>query len=248
MEGTGKSELLLHLVAKCILPKTWNTFELSGFGVRVVLIDCDYKFSILRLALVLEKRILKAVEKSDGDAGSFSNEHVESFIRDCLKNLSVIHCSNSPQLLCTIHSLENTFSTEPEISCLMIDSISAFYWPDRCASGDSVSGQQKIMNFIVKGLEKIIKGFNIVLFVTKAEIFRNKSRDSEKGDNSNGEGMDGKVLGYFEYLGKAWGNFVDQNYFLTKHSVGDRVTFAAAHKSWKCPRQFSISDYGVQFF
>ncbi|XP_041369066.1 DNA repair protein XRCC2-like [Gigantopelta aegis] len=250
MEGTGKSELLLHLLVKCILPKTWNTLQLGGFGVRVILIDCDYKFSVLRLALVLEKRILKAVEQSGnataGEGSSFSIEDVEPFIKACLKNLYLIHCSSSQQLLCTVHSVETIFSTEPEVSCFMIDSISAFYWPDRCSAGDSALGQEKVMNCIVKSLEKIVKGYNLVLFVTKAEIFRDRSRDPGKGDNSSNS-EDSLVAGYSEYLGKAWGNFVDQRYVLTKNTVGNKVTFSAVHKSWKCPRQFTISDYGVLF-
>ncbi|KAJ7409602.1 hypothetical protein BTVI_56048 [Pitangus sulphuratus] len=43
-EGTGKTEMLYHLIARCIIPKSGG-----GLEVEVMFIDTDYHFDMLRL-------------------------------------------------------------------------------------------------------------------------------------------------------------------------------------------------------
>ena len=48
-EGSGKSQYMLYVTARALLPKTWRDYVINGENVGVVLIDNDYQFSILRL-------------------------------------------------------------------------------------------------------------------------------------------------------------------------------------------------------
>jgi DNA-repair protein XRCC2 len=61
-EGTGKTELLLNLITSMILPKEWNSLQLNGSNAGVIFIDTDYKFQILRLVNLMEKRITKSCQ------------------------------------------------------------------------------------------------------------------------------------------------------------------------------------------
>jgi RecA/RadA recombinase len=66
--GSGKTELLLHIVASAILPPSWTPtaavrLELGGEGAGVVFFDNDLKFDIRRLERVLRVRIRSAVAK-----------------------------------------------------------------------------------------------------------------------------------------------------------------------------------------
>ena len=67
--GVGKTELLLHLASCAILPTCHNGDQTSsstgpgqhhhrGNQTQVVWVDCDLKFSVLRLAILLEQRIV----------------------------------------------------------------------------------------------------------------------------------------------------------------------------------------------
>ena len=60
-EGSGKTEMLLHLIANCILPKSWKDLKLNGRSVDVVFVDTDYHFQLLRLVTVLGHRIVNAI-------------------------------------------------------------------------------------------------------------------------------------------------------------------------------------------
>jgi RecA/RadA recombinase len=78
--GSGKTEMLLHIVASTILPSTWSPsststttsssssggsqrLELEGEGAGAIFFDNDLKFDILRLERVLRARIRLAVAK-----------------------------------------------------------------------------------------------------------------------------------------------------------------------------------------
>lgn len=80
--GSGKTEMLLHIVASTILPSTWSPsststttssssssggshqrLELDGEGAGAIFFDNDLKFDILRLERVLRARIRIAVAK-----------------------------------------------------------------------------------------------------------------------------------------------------------------------------------------
>uniref|UniRef100_A0A8C2B1G0 X-ray repair cross complementing 2 n=1 Tax=Cyprinus carpio TaxID=7962 RepID=A0A8C2B1G0_CYPCA len=80
----------------------------GSLEVVVVFTDTDYHLDMLRLVSFLEGRLER--------------------VRLCLRRLSVVHCNSSVQILLTLHYLENTFSSQPSLGLLVIDSISSFYW------------------------------------------------------------------------------------------------------------------------
>lgn len=60
--GTGKSFLLLHLLTKCLLPKSFKNVEIGGLGAGAILIDTDHNISILKLATLMEQFVVKAIK------------------------------------------------------------------------------------------------------------------------------------------------------------------------------------------
>ncbi|KAM9417243.1 LOW QUALITY PROTEIN: DNA repair protein XRCC2-like [Salvelinus alpinus] len=116
-EGIGKTQTLFNLMTHCILPT-----DCGGLEVKVMYVDTNYHFDMLRLVKVLEHRL-----GEDGDAVVEPEERV----RACLSRLFVVLCSSSVQLLLTLHYLENTFCSRHALCLLVIDSIAAFYWVDR---------------------------------------------------------------------------------------------------------------------
>ncbi|KAJ0059900.1 hypothetical protein NL108_015222, partial [Boleophthalmus pectinirostris] len=90
----------------------------GGLELSVVFVDTDFSLDLLRLAL----------------------------LRSCLSRVLVLHCSSSSQLLLTLHFLETSLAARPDLSLLLIDSISAFYWLDRAEGGASYAKQEEKLN------------------------------------------------------------------------------------------------------
>ncbi|BFZ05987.1 hypothetical protein BsWGS_09025 [Bradybaena similaris] len=77
-EGVGKTEMALHYIAKACLPPNWNGLSIQGLGAKVIFIDTEFKFSVFRLAIVLEKQILAILEKLKQDCKNTDPNRVKT--------------------------------------------------------------------------------------------------------------------------------------------------------------------------
>ncbi|CAL1540828.1 unnamed protein product [Lymnaea stagnalis] len=68
LEGIGKTELALHYIARTCLPCQWKGLALGGLGAKVTVIDTEFKFSVLRLAIVIECLVLRYVSENKLDS------------------------------------------------------------------------------------------------------------------------------------------------------------------------------------
>ena len=234
-EGCGKTQLLLHLVVNAILPRHWRGVDIAGLCVGVVYVDLDYKFNMIRLTTILETRIQGALSVSGGDQDP---SQVEELIKQCLSRLYVVRCSSSSQFLITLHSLETLLGNNPDISLLVIDSVSEFYWIDRSVSGGT-SGRTNTNKLMAEALRKLLNTYNLVVFCAKAELF-------EQRDNPD--------RGHQDFMGPHWSRLVTHRWTLAK-TRPIRVGGSGQVQNCYCvtvndtQRQLSflISNRGVKF-
>ena len=255
-EGSGKTEMLLHLIANCILPKTWKDLVLNGRSIGVVFVDCDYHFQVLRLVTILEHRILNAIRETQGVSMATANinrnnsthsgnqqctsgypekyNDYENFIKTCLGHLFIVHCNSSLQMLATILSLENLLSAKPEVGVFMIDSLSAFYWVDRYNGGESLASQESNQRKIVDALAKYTQQYHVVLIVTKQTIFTSSEKSIHR-----------------DYLCQSWQRLVNYRYKFdrkkTHNGVDLMFSVCRTYPSGNTVRQFCIKESGIEF-
>ncbi|EDO38351.1 predicted protein, partial [Nematostella vectensis] len=160
-EGCGKTEMLLHLAANCIMPRSWHELYLGGKGVSVIFIDTDYHFQILRLIAIMEYRTAES----------------ETLIKQCLTRLFIVRCNSSVELLATLLSMEQLIICKPEICVMMIDSLSAFYWVDRSSGGESLQDQQENIRKTTSVLSRFSRENHLVIFTTVHAIFGNNTKE-----------------------------------------------------------------------
>ncbi|KAL0951047.1 hypothetical protein HGRIS_007787 [Hohenbuehelia grisea] len=124
--ASGKTHLLYHLIITCISP-----CDLRGWAKAAIILDTDRSFDILRLKNLFLSRLTGA---NSSGSGAYSPEEANSLVIQCLRNLHVFRISSSTQLAATLLHLPEYHTAhlpDSEIGLLAIDSISAFYWPDR---------------------------------------------------------------------------------------------------------------------
>ncbi|XP_075308805.1 DNA repair protein XRCC2 [Odontesthes bonariensis] len=240
-EGTGKTELLYHLLCRCVLPEA-----AGGLEVDVVFLDTDYSLDMFRLVSILDGRL---------NAGS-SAASEDSALRSCLSRLLVVHCSSSSQLLLTLHFLDTTLSSRPGLALLVIDSVSAFYWLDRCEVG--VAKQEERLSKCAELLGRLLRDYKFTIFATCHAI-----RSSYSGPSSSSSATDRP------YLCRPWQRLVSHRLLCSRQEVEDGVAEAAASPSSERRRRrvfsvhcssasssgtrgsrtssFCVTDGGVQF-
>lgn len=282
--------MTLHLIAKCILPETLQSVPLGGKGTGVIVVDTEYKFPVFRLAVILEHRIKAAVEKNSAvpseapeeetesrsrgcienkstslreNVDELSEEGIERFIQDCLRNLHILQCGSSFQFLMTLCSLESLISNNPNISIIVIDTISAYYWVDKCQVPDSYQAMDSVMKPIISVLLNYVSENNMVIVCVKSALFARKISQRygqrTKGDNSphpdfsvaNDSSLSRELTAsdHYEFLGKLWNKFVTKRFTFAQSAVGTGQDFSVAtsNEGQTTKVKFKVSDSGIKF-
>lgn len=247
-EGTGKSEILMNLVAGIILPKTWKSINLNGKDASVIFIDNDYKFSIIRLVTLMENRIHATLKNGHQTEGNLTND-VEMLIQKCLSKLSLIRCTSSSELLVTLYSLEQTLLSNPNLSVIMIDSVSAFYWIDKCNGGESLVAQERNLTLISEVLSKFINSFSLIVIATKCALMKKRIREDCNMEKS-ASNLDKLKNDHQEFLCKAWGQLVTHRFHVEKQLTMNHFKCQCIHfgasKNDRTAIQYQITDNGIQ--
>uniref|UniRef100_A0A8C5WDZ8 X-ray repair cross complementing 2 n=1 Tax=Leptobrachium leishanense TaxID=445787 RepID=A0A8C5WDZ8_9ANUR len=231
-EGTGKTEMFLHLISRCILPKSDG-----GLQVEVVFIDTDYHFDILRLVTILEHRL---------------SENSEASIKRCLARLFMVYCNDTVQLLLTLYSLENMFCAHPSLCLLVIDGLSSFYWIDRNNGGDHVWRQEANLRKCTELLDKLTKEYRLVLFASTKMLMQKASFDANQSV-SNPAKPPAPRVDYRPYLCKLWQQVTTHRLFFSKRpktaSIDQTFSITSFHLKNKSTvtRTFVIVESGVRF-
>ncbi|XP_064616662.1 DNA repair protein XRCC2-like [Liolophura sinensis] len=289
-EGTGKTEMTLHLTAKCILPESWHDVPLGGKDTGVIVVDTEYKFPVFRLAVILEHRIKAAMEKSSivasaaakeetksksfgctengntnlgQNVDAFSEEDIERFIQNCLRNLHILQCGSSFQFLMSMCSLESLISNNPNISMIVIDTISAYYWVEKCQVPDGQQAMDSVMKPIISVLSDYVRDYNTVVLCVKSALCvhrsSQKSGQRSKGDNSphpdssvqsaSSLSRELNASDHFEFLGKLWNKFVTKRFTFTQSAVstGQDFSVTASKEGQTTKVKFKIFDSGIYF-
>ncbi|KAH9937145.1 uncharacterized protein B0H18DRAFT_188562 [Fomitopsis serialis] len=135
--ASGKSHLLYHLLATCILPSAYSSVEIRGWECAAVLFDTDGKFSVKRFSHLLLFRLSQILRDAKNTSlPAIEDQALEDMVGQCLSRLHIFRPSSSAHLATTLMHLPDYHSTHPslrsyEIGLLAIDSLSAFYWNDR---------------------------------------------------------------------------------------------------------------------
>ena len=234
-EGSGKTQILIHLIANCILPKTWEGLIVNGRGVSVVFFDTDNHFSLVRLVEILEDRVTCCISRHVSGHEVQRTTDMESFVKSCLSRLVIVQCNSSIELLATLESLDYVLSERPEICLLMIDSIVAFYWLDKCNGGDSIYEQERYQRRLVALLKKYIHTYNLIVVATKPAIFHKEVKQHNAKE-------------HYEYLCRDWQDLVKYRYSVSRASdKSSTLLFKRILPSGKSSLQFSIGKGGMLF-
>ena len=167
--GSGKTQILLHLIANCILPQKWKDVSIGGREVSVIFVDTDYHFSLLRVVEILEERITSCFLQQG--MPMTSTAALEAFIKSCLARLIVARCNSTEELLDTMRCFDKLLCNRTDICVMMIDSISAFYYQDKSEGGGTYYGQERQQKKLVEILRRYIDRHYLVVIATLPAIF-----------------------------------------------------------------------------
>lgn len=229
--GSGKTTLITQFLVECLLPRTWNEFEIGGLGAGAIIVNTDHHFQILKLVSIMESLLMKCRESDNSEAQlpkHIDSKTIEKIIKESLANLIVLNCYDSMQLFVTFYSLENILSNNANTSLIIIDSISAYYWQDAAVGG--FRKMDLYLKKLLKALQSCIKEYRVTVMYTKQTHFHSNVNFTEDSTATHGLGN----VTYKIQLNKVEGKETE-DLFLAE--VSTSVT--------KCVHQYTISDDGL---
>ena len=146
---SGKTHLLYHVCAGATLPVTCG----GSRGRMAVVVDCDGRFDVARLASVMRARRAQ-----------------EADVAEALRHVLVVRPASSAEVVATLEVLEDWLmdehrheSWERELDCVLVDGISAFYWQDRMDDGAGNAAVERYADTVrlLRGLKRRF-GCNVV--------------------------------------------------------------------------------------
>lgn len=168
--NTGKTMLLTELIARAILPT-----KFGGQQTNVVLLETEVNYQLFNLVSIME-RIVREHHPDCAEA-----EMLE-IIYGSLVNLQTLTCYTRDDLDMAISSLESMFLQNTQISMLVLDSITTFYWQDGTGRLPSISQHTKEL---LDRLRKVTDTHGAVMAYTKPSYFRSKN-STDSGDDETG--------------------------------------------------------------
>lgn len=216
---------------QCILPKEWAGVYFGGLGKEVMYIDLDCRFDVLRLAQILRNRIAEGCGSAHPINEQFVKDGTEDILfTDCMKRFFYVRCYSSSELIVVLKTVYSQSKARRALGVgiyfLMLDSIGAFYWIDRCSqptrdSKGKTQSLQSITESVVQEIRKFLQLQPILVLVSKAHIYGEgitTSNDFQRG-TSKFLTEDSTVLRYSkreeeintscrEYMPSVWQTFV----------------------------------------
>ena len=192
--NTGKTELLMDLMARFLLPLKWKLTEdlivdLGKYSssslykepsqmTKAILINTDSKFNIQRLFVIMEERVKIVLNRLK----LFSDENkalLQKFIRDCLKNLVVYQCYTNEQFIFSFSACEmfiQKLLLEPKdketVWPIFIDSINSNYeiFDHYNRSNGLCDLFDHTEVYSVQSINKLLKNFNVCIISSRANL------------------------------------------------------------------------------
>ena len=191
MSNSGKTEMLLSLVAALVTPRKWG-----GLSMRVAFFDNTFKLDLARLAELIRSRAQcwgmqqQAHLGRGGDSTRARPSEVEAVVTEALESLIVFRCESTMQFLATLASLKrgavaaasasasSLNSDEAKFGAIFVDSLVPFFHGDKVFEK---AGGAHVNNIVCRALRSAVLALGAVAFVVSPALYARSYGDGERG-------------------------------------------------------------------
>lgn len=218
--STGKSQIVLHALATCVLPES-----LGGEGSSAVLFDLDMKFEVERFHQILSSRItLDFRERAQGDE-TISKGDYENVLKECCDRVYVYRCMTNLDFLTALYALP-ALAESKGIRLVVVETLATFYWEtaetDAPASGLHVA--------IPQAIRSLLRTCKLTVLAVKPTLFHHKWQKDSDG---------------FDYTSATWKSMVSTHVDLAKTTREGNYLAKTRVPNYNLSASFGISDTGI---
>ncbi|XP_054709500.1 DNA repair protein XRCC2-like [Uloborus diversus] len=222
-QSTGKSELLHHFLARCILPFQFQSHEIGGLDTPVFFISNESMFDAERLVNIIVER-LDFLHTSEG----LSKAELRDFAISRLKHQFCFHCTSSQEFVSALKVLCCHIAETEKRYMIMVDDIAAFHLSDKKRIKKQAAFMSHLQE-VSKSFEELSRKYRCPIIVTRRRLYKNRSVDRMAH-------------------GMSWRLLVTWELELSKKYVNDEGTFVVlSNLERKTKKLCCIKDNGFNF-
>lgn len=229
--GTGKTMHTMDLIAQAIIPVAYG-----GKGATAIVIDTNSNFHVPdRMARFVEKHILyhrsMACAAADTEMLQMDTDiqNIDNIVFEVLKNIQIFKCYTAKEYELSLLYCTNALMTNRNVSLLVVDSISTFYWTE-LGDREPPIRMDTYLRRKVQELRNLVDEFKLVAIYTRPTEFGNFT--TAKDDL-----IDYKI--HLKYVKDP----------MDQPDQGEPVARVAHnyHADRKLSRKFVINDHGIEW-
>lgn len=152
--SSSTSCLLIDIITEALV-----NMKLNGTDGGVLIFNSDGNLHFETLVNFVRKK-LSRVERT--------SEELNNLLHEILGNLHILEIYDATQLYTTIHNLESILVEHSNISLIIFDTLTAFYWSEQ---GFKITKMDVYVKNLLQLIQKITREYKITIIYTRPEYF-----------------------------------------------------------------------------
>lgn len=166
--------LLEDITCAALLPTS-----LDGVEAGVLILNCSGHFDYNSLISCMKDKImihLNALSSSNIDKSKvhYDDKGIDELLVRSLHNVYIMEIYDVTQFYTTIYNLENILMQYPNISMILIDTITAFYWTEQ---SNKILKMDLYLKKVLQKIQSVTKEHKVVIIYSRPAYF-SSSKDS----------------------------------------------------------------------
>ncbi|XP_063831451.1 DNA repair protein XRCC2-like [Ostrinia nubilalis] len=147
--------LLNDIICTNLLPANFGGAEMG-----LLMFNCSGNFSYVSLMSRVRTKIMANT--------TFTGDKIDDIIEGLFNNLFVVEIHDATQYYTTLYNLENVLTAHPNISMIIFDTITAFYWSEQ---GYKIQKMDTYLKRVLSKIQHVTREHNVIVLYTKPEYF-----------------------------------------------------------------------------
>lgn len=157
------SGLLLDMICEMLLP-----VQFGGVEVSILILSTDGHLKTENIFEYFRKKLMTCIKSNTPNEFGQHLKNVDDIYNDSLKKLLFMEIFDSTQLYITIQNLENVLTQHSNISVVIFDTLTAFYWSEQNVK---ITKMDLYLKTLLKTIHKVTKDFKVTVLYTRPEYF-----------------------------------------------------------------------------
>ncbi|XP_059047509.1 DNA repair protein XRCC2-like [Achroia grisella] len=175
LSNISMSTLLIDMICEALLP-----IRLGGSQLSVLIFNTDGDLNYDALIKCLRKKICSCLSYEPSEI--YNTEQFKSLFNETICNLHILEIYDATQFYTTMYNLENILTEHSDISLVIIDTLTAFYWSEQ---GYKITKMDLYLRNLLQIIRKVMKDYKITVLYTRPEYFTSNKDTTEKFERYN---------------------------------------------------------------